>query len=62
MSMAPLSKEFLLSRGSCCNNGCLNCPYGESLTKRVEKENDIRLSKSLTEKSGADGGRRKEAD
>jgi hypothetical protein len=23
----PLSKEFLLSRGYCCNNGCINCPY-----------------------------------
>lgn len=23
----PLSKEFLLSRGSCCSNGCKNCPW-----------------------------------
>ena len=23
----PLSKEFLLNRGFCCNNGCKNCPY-----------------------------------
>lgn len=23
----PLSREFLLKRGHCCNNGCLNCPY-----------------------------------
>ena len=22
-----LSKEFLLSRGSCCGNKCTNCPY-----------------------------------
>lgn len=22
-----LSKEFLLSRGSCCDTGCKNCPY-----------------------------------
>lgn len=30
MSMAskkPLSREFLLNRGFCCNNGCVNCPY-----------------------------------
>jgi len=30
MSMAskkPLSREFLLNRGFCCNNGCINCPY-----------------------------------
>ena len=23
----PLSGQFLLNRGFCCNNGCLNCPY-----------------------------------
>ena len=23
----PLSRDFLLSRGYCCNNGCKNCPY-----------------------------------
>lgn len=23
----PLSRQFLLNRGFCCNNGCLNCPY-----------------------------------
>lgn len=23
----PLSREFLLNRGFCCNNGCTNCPY-----------------------------------
>lgn len=27
--MSPLSREFLLSRGRCCNNGCTNCPYVE---------------------------------
>ena len=25
--MEPLSREFLLSRGKCCNSGCKNCPY-----------------------------------
>lgn len=25
----PLSREFLLSRGWCCNLGCQNCPYSE---------------------------------
>tara|TARA_Y100000401_G_C8235769_1_gene180457 strand:+ start:137 stop:652 length:516 start_codon:yes stop_codon:yes gene_type:complete len=25
--MKPLSREFLLKRGFCCNNGCKNCPY-----------------------------------
>jgi hypothetical protein len=23
----PLSREFLLKRGFCCNNNCKNCPY-----------------------------------
>lgn len=23
----PLSREFLLSRKKCCQNGCQNCPY-----------------------------------
>jgi hypothetical protein len=23
-----LSREFLLQRGFCCDNGCKNCPYG----------------------------------
>ena len=25
--LEPLSREFLLNRGYCCNNGCTNCPY-----------------------------------
>lgn len=25
----PLSREFLLNRGKCCNSGCKNCPYYE---------------------------------
>ena len=27
MKNKPLSREFLLKRGFCCGNGCLNCPY-----------------------------------
>lgn len=23
----PMTREFLLARGRCCNNGCMNCPY-----------------------------------
>jgi hypothetical protein len=29
--MKPLSRKFLLSRGYCCGNGCLNCPYKKHL-------------------------------
>ena len=31
----PLSREFLLKRGYCCNSGCTNCPYKE---KDMEKK------------------------
>ena len=31
----PLSREFLLKRGYCCNSGCTNCPY-----KEKDMEND----------------------
>ena len=24
---APLTRDELLSRGECCNSGCVNCPY-----------------------------------
>ena len=27
--MEPLSRDFLLARGYCCNLGCRNCPYEE---------------------------------
>lgn len=30
----PLNREFLLSRGRCCGNGCVNCPYEESIVDR----------------------------
>lgn len=29
-SDGALTREFLLSRGYCCGNGCRNCPYGHS--------------------------------
>ena len=27
--MAPLTREYLISRGTCCGHGCMNCPYTE---------------------------------
>lgn len=32
----PLSREFLLKRGFCCNNGCTNCPYKMKSPKSKE--------------------------
>ena len=34
---APLSKEYLVRRGSCCGSGCINCPYTKP-TKRGNKK------------------------
>lgn len=34
--MKPLSREFLLKRGFCCNNGCINCPYMKSLKTKED--------------------------
>ena len=56
--MEPLSREFLLSRGYCCNMGCSQCPWRESLTNGVEKRKDIEPLKKASEKSGAESGRR----
>jgi hypothetical protein len=36
--MPPLSREFLLSRGSCCHHNCVNCPY--DAPKMHEKSNE----------------------
>jgi hypothetical protein len=27
MQNTPLSRNILVNRGSCCGNGCRNCPY-----------------------------------
>jgi hypothetical protein len=29
----PLNSDFLIERGSCCGNGCKNCPYEPSHVK-----------------------------
>ena len=31
----PLSRDFLLKRGSCCNSNCINCPYNKN--KNMQK-------------------------
>ena len=38
MANKPLSREFLLNRGYCCGNGCLNCPYK---TKNMNIQEEI---------------------
>ena len=36
--LEPLSREFLLDRGFCCNNGCTNCPY---MIKSLKTKQDL---------------------
>jgi hypothetical protein len=36
-TFAPLSTELLLQRGSCCGNGCQNCPYIDQHGRRHQK-------------------------
>lgn len=33
-----LTKDFLLSRGFCCKNGCKNCPWREKTLDNEKKE------------------------
>ena len=33
--MEPLSRDFLLARGYCCNFGCRNCPSDEPANSRT---------------------------
>lgn len=40
----PLSREFLLNRGFCCNNGCTNCPY-----KMTPQLHDTLIGRKLIE-------------
>ena len=30
----PLSREFLLEQGHCCDNNCINCPYKDETMKQ----------------------------
>jgi len=33
----PLSREYLLNRGHCCDNNCRNCPYKQKKIKMKKK-------------------------
>ena len=38
MSLKPLDREFLLSRGYCCHSGCQNCPYEDEVDPSTPQE------------------------
>jgi hypothetical protein len=39
------TKEFHLKRGSCCKNGCKNCPYGFDKKKNKKDKKDKKKKK-----------------
>jgi hypothetical protein len=38
MKYKPLSREFLLKRGYCCDNKCKNCPYKTTKINKIKKK------------------------
>lgn len=44
----PLTKEFLLSRGSCCGNNCVNCPYFPKYIKGNKNTKESNETKNQT--------------
>ena len=38
MANKPLSREFLLKRGYCCKNSCVNCPYKSTIMQEETKD------------------------
>jgi len=44
MKYKPLSREFLLKRGYCCDNKCKNCPY-KTIKNENNKKNTINIKK-----------------
>ena len=50
MENEPLSREFLLARGSCCHNNCKNCPYKPTIYKIKPFKKNTELDKLDNEK------------
>tara|TARA_Y100001973_G_scaffold66288_1_gene96923 strand:- start:322 stop:444 length:123 start_codon:yes stop_codon:yes gene_type:complete len=38
MKPKPLSREFLLKRGYCCDNKCKKCPYKTTKINKIKKK------------------------
>ena len=52
MKHKPLSREFLLKRGYCCDNGCKNCPYRK---RKNMKERIKEMKKRMFRKEAITG-------
>ena len=50
MGNKPLSREFLLSRGWCCKNGCVNCPYTPITLERILRKIKFQIPLTQEEK------------
>lgn len=46
MTYEPLSRDELLERGSCCRNGCQNCPWGFRNKYEIKKEENCQIHSS----------------
>jgi len=47
----PLTREFLLRRGYCCDNECKNCPYKLKENKMIEDEDYTKFDELVIEAS-----------
>jgi len=47
-----LTREYLLSRGYCCGNGCMNCPYDYKNVSEPKKTQLLNERKKREEKQG----------
>ena len=47
-----LTREYLLSRGYCCGNGCLNCPYDYKNVPEPKRTQLLNERKKREEKQG----------
>ena len=45
------SREYLLIRGYCCGNGCINCPY-EYINVPDERQKSILHKRQVNENKG----------
>lgn len=53
--MAPLTREYLLARGTCCGHGCRNCPYTEEIMTHPSKRKGNAYERELVNQAKDSG-------
>lgn len=53
--MAPLTREYLLARGTCCGHGCRNCPYTEESMTHPSKRKGNAYERELVNQAKDSG-------